>query len=104
MPVDRATFALLFVACTSCASVYVGPSNRVDPPPLSSAPFPDLPRDHFEPDPPGNDARYEVLPIVAGIGVAAAGIARLRGGCFATCAYATVCNAKTGFCVPEPEK
>lgn len=36
------------------------------------------------------------------LGLGASAQQRAAGGCFATCAYGTVCNARTGFCEPSP--
>ncbi len=51
---------------------------------------------------PGNQSRYGQVPVAVGIGAAGAAISRAAGGCYAVCAYGTVCNPDTGACVPMP--
>ena|GEM_PF-2344844 len=37
-----------------------------------------------------------------GIGMAASGISRASGGCFAICTGSDICNTRTGFCESNP--
>ncbi len=51
-----------------------------------------------------SSARYTVpaTAINTALGLGASAQQRAAGGCFATCAYGTVCNPGTGFCEPSP--
>lgn len=59
--------------------------------------------ERYGPSETGNASRYAYAPVAAGIAVAGAAISRAGGGCFAVCAYGTVCNPDTGACVDAPE-
>jgi len=49
----------------------------------------------------GTNAAYEAA-IATGVGVAAAGISRASGGCYANCPPGTACNPANGFCEELP--